>query len=263
MGKPLMLSIVIPVYNEEDHLKACLDSIAKQTVMPDEVIIVDNNSTDKSLEIAKEYKFVRVVKEKQQGKPFARTKGFNEVKSRFIGRIDADSVLPPGWCESMLAFLRKSPDNLITGGCYMYDLRIGKLAGWVNSQVAFRMNRLIMGHYIAFGSNMAFSKKLWDEVKDELHNDLDIHEDLDLAIHLHRHGYKIEYHAGLKVGVDTRVLTTRTRDTQMEYLMMWPNTLYKHGLRRAWIGLIGAYFLYYVLYYPLIGMHKVIDFVKH
>ena len=55
----LTLSIVIPVFNEQRYIKACLDSIAAQTVKPDEVIVVDNNSTDKTVQIAKKYKFDR------------------------------------------------------------------------------------------------------------------------------------------------------------------------------------------------------------
>ena len=51
--KALTLSIVIPVFNEERYIKACLDSIAAQTVKLDEVIVVDNNSTDKTVLIAK------------------------------------------------------------------------------------------------------------------------------------------------------------------------------------------------------------------
>src|ERR1035437_9021599 len=95
--KPLTLAIVIPVYNEEFYLKACLNSIAKQTVAPDEVIVVDNNSTDKSVQIAKSYKFVKLLHEKRQHQVFAQATGFNAIKSDIIGRIDADSILPPDW----------------------------------------------------------------------------------------------------------------------------------------------------------------------
>lgn len=48
----LTLTLVIPVFNEEHQIKGCLDAVASQTVMPDEVIVVDNNCTDRTIEIA-------------------------------------------------------------------------------------------------------------------------------------------------------------------------------------------------------------------
>lgn len=124
--------------------------------------------------------------------------------------------------------------------------------GFMQRQLAFRANRFIMGHYIAWGSNMAFSKQLWEAVKGELHNDKDIHEDMDLSMHLHAHGYEISYRAGLKVGVDSRLFSSKrsTRQQHLKYLKMWPRTLYKHKLKRAWLGWVGVYIVYFS-YYPL------------
>lgn len=143
----------------------------------------------------------------------------------------------------------------------MYDLKAPRFFGWLQGQVAFRANRLIMGHYIAWGSNMAFGKTLWEVVKHEVHNDPSIHEDMDLAIHLHRHGYKITYHAAWRVGTDSRLFTRRTREQHMKYLKMWPRTLYVHHLRRAWLGWIGVYVVY-LSYSPLLLAYKVGGWIK-
>jgi glycosyltransferase involved in cell wall biosynthesis len=67
LNKTLSLTIVIPVFNEQNHISACLEAIAAQTAMPDEVIVVDNNSTDKTVQIAKQFAFVKIIKEKRQG----------------------------------------------------------------------------------------------------------------------------------------------------------------------------------------------------
>ena len=95
----LTLSLVIPVFNEENQIESCLKSIENQTVMPDEVIVVDNNCTDRTIEIVEKFKFVKVIKESRQGRGYARTAGFNEAKSDIIGRIDADSRLSNNWVE--------------------------------------------------------------------------------------------------------------------------------------------------------------------
>ena len=126
MPKPLAfsLSIVIPAYNEENHLRACLDAIARQTVMPDEVIVVDNNSTDKTAEIAREYPFVKVLKEKRQGIVYARNRGFNAANSQFIGRIDSDTRLPRDWVGRVKCFYddEKHLEEALTGGGYFYNV---------------------------------------------------------------------------------------------------------------------------------------------
>lgn len=248
----LSVSIVIPVHNEEDHIKACLDTIAAQDEPPLEVIVVDNGSTDDTARIARQFPFVRVIHEEKRGIAHARNAGFAAVRGDIIGRIDADSRLPRDWVRRMRTFITTHSDHLLTGGSYFYDLKMPNFFGFMQRQLAFRANRFIMGHYIAWGSNMAFRKELWDAVKDELHNDRDIHEDMDLSMHLHDHGYEITYHAGLKVGVDSRLFSSKrqSRKQHLEYLKMWPRTLYKHNLKRAWLGWVGVYIVYFS-YHPL------------
>ena len=254
----LTLTIVIPVYNEEDHIKACLDSIAAQTVRPLEVIIVDNNSTDNTVVIAKKYSFVRVLHESKQGIAFARNTGFDSASGDIIGRIDADSRLPVDWVKHMTDFIHTNPNSLLSGGSYFYDLKLPNFFGWMQGQAAFRVNRFIMGHYIAWGSNMAMHKKLWISVRNEVHNQPDIHEDMDLSIHLHKKGYEISYQAGFKVGIDSRLFSTKrnTRKKHMKYLKMWPRTLQLHKLKRAWLGWMGAYLIYFS-YLPLLFLNSI------
>src|SRR5476651_2420897 len=92
------VSVVIPVYNEGKYLAACLDSLMAQKVKADEIIIVDNNSTDDSVEIAKRYP-VKVIHEKTQGITPARNSGFNETKYEIIARTDGDTILPVNWIK--------------------------------------------------------------------------------------------------------------------------------------------------------------------
>ncbi len=253
--KQLTLSVIIPAYNEEHHLKACLDSLAAQTVKPDEVIVVDNNSTDKTPAIAKQYSFVRLVKEPKQGVVFARDKGFNEASSQLIGRIDADTILPADWISYIHNFYANAEhrEQGLTGGCYFYNLRFPHLQGRFQGQVAYRYNRLLIGHYIFFGSNMVMPKTIWLKVRTKLCHDLDVHEDLDLAIHTHEAGYTISYHENWKVGVKMR----RVRSNHAELwdnIMWWPQTLRKHG-KKTWIfGWIGA-----VLFFALSALEPMFE----
>ncbi|MDQ3158942.1 MAG: glycosyltransferase family 2 protein [bacterium] len=244
-AKALSVSIVIPVYNDEHHLKQCLTSISDQVVKPDEVIVVDNNSSDSSMSIAKAFSFVTIVKEKDQGVVFARTKGFNEAKSKIIARIDSDTILPRDWIKRVKHFYGddKNLNKGLTGGCYFYNVRLRNLVGWFQTNIAFRFNKVLLGHYILFGSNMALPKKLWDEVKTKTHLSTEIHEDLDLAIQIHRAGHQIIFDSKLTVGIKMR----RVRSDHGELwknLMLWPETLKVNGLWTWIFGWLGAVVLW-------------------
>lgn len=239
------VSIVIPAYNEERYIGSCLDSIAKQTTKPFEVIVVDNNSTDNTVKIAKSYPFVRVIREPKQGRVFARDAGFNTAKGTIIGRIDADTILPPHWVRYVGSFYQ-NPNHIntaLTGGCYFYNVAIPRIQGWFQGQIAFRWNKVLLGHYILFGSNMAMPLTMWRVVRDSVCDRNDQHEDLDLAIHVDEAGYSIAFHEGLKVGVRMNGAVIPAKQ-HLSYMMWWPNTLRFHG-RWTWIfGWFGAVILW-------------------
>ena len=234
------ITIVIPVFNEANHLKRCLSAIATQTILPTEIIIVDNNCTDNSVAVARSFSGVRVVREHKQGIVYARNSGFDAVTSDIIARIDADTVLPKDWIASVLAFyaLAANTNNALTGGGYFYNVRMSRFNGWLQGQIAFRMNRLIIGHYILWGSNMAMTREQWHKVRQQVCDRDDLHEDIDLAIHLQRAGYKITYHESLRVGVKLKRVWEQ-RWEQRKHLARWPRTLRVHGYSRWWFGSIG------------------------
>lgn len=243
-NKPLTLAIIIPVYNDRRHLLGCLESIASQTVKPNEIIVVNNNSTDGSDKLAKEFPGITLINEPKQGIVHARNAGFNRAKSDILGRVDADSILPVGWVEKVLDFYEDSAhDNYAwTGGASFRNTHMPKFYGWAQSQVAYRFNRLLMGHYILWGSNMAIRHEHWLDVRGSTCTQKDIHEDLDLAIHLHKMGVQITYQAFVKVSVIMRRLYKPA--VLKDNLMLWPATLKWHG-KKTWIfGWLGAQFLY-------------------
>lgn len=240
------LSIVIPVYNEEARLGACLQSIANQTVAPDEVIIVDNNSTDKSVEIASSFNFVTIVSAKKQGIVYARNKGFDLAASDIVGRIDADSVLPRNWVARVGRFYDSdNSDKALTGGGFFYNIRWRRFNGWVQSQLAYRLNRFIIGHYVLWGSNMAIPRELWLKVRGKVCDRHDVHEDLDLSFHLHDLGYKITYYGSLRVGVFLKRVNSRKQ--LQAHMRRWPQSLRTHGYRLWWLGAFGNWLLWYLL----------------
>jgi glycosyltransferase involved in cell wall biosynthesis len=239
------ISIVIPAYNEERYLAACLDAIVAQTEAPDQVIVVDNNSTDRTVAIARSYDFVTLVRAKKQGVVYGRDAGFDANTCDIIGRIDADSRLPADWVMQVKRFYDDPVHAAcaLTGGVICYNLRFPRLVSLIQDQIVFRLNRFLLGHYILFGSNMALPAEAWKAVRQEVCSRPDIHEDLDLSIHLRQAGFHIAYRAWLRAGVKMRRVRS-DHQTLWDNLQWWPRTLRTHGNKRWPIAWSGALLLY-------------------
>ncbi len=205
--KALTLSLIIPVYNEADVLDATLQAIATQTEAPDEVIVVDNNSTDNSAEIAKKYSFVRVVTEKKQGQAAARNKGFNTAKSDILGRINADVILDPDWVERAKQNFLDSPIAGLAGSGHsalLPRLQKPQTTIWVSLYYFWMLG--IFRTPMLWGANLAIRREAWLHVKDDVINDDQlVHEDQDLTLCI--------LESGGSLGRDDRLLMTTSEQT--------------------------------------------------
>lgn len=102
----IRLSIIIPVYNKEQYLMKCLDSVVQQVAKDIEVILVDDGSNDKSGlicdEYAKKYKWIKVIHQKNQGVSGARNRGILEAQGNYIGFVDADDRIDSRMYDKLL-----------------------------------------------------------------------------------------------------------------------------------------------------------------
>ena len=96
-----LVTVVIAAYNEEKDLPKCLTAITTQNFPKDdyEIIVVDNNSTDKTAEIAKSFG-VKVITETKQGNTFAVKKGMDGAMGEIIANTDADTVVFSDWLST-------------------------------------------------------------------------------------------------------------------------------------------------------------------
>jgi glycosyltransferase involved in cell wall biosynthesis len=119
----MRLSFVVPAYNEETYLPACLESILAQTrELGDavEIIVVNNASTDRTREVALGYPGVRVVDEPRKGLTFARQAGFAASTGDLIANVDSDSRLTPGWVGIVLKSFSADPKMVALSGPFVY-----------------------------------------------------------------------------------------------------------------------------------------------
>ncbi len=242
----LTLSIIIPAYNEQRYIGACLDAIAAQTHRVDEVIVVDNNSTDKTVAIVGKYPFVKILHEPRQHQVFAQATGFNGAKSDILGRIDADSILPPDWAEKIIQAFETGPKVVaVTGGADPYDVPLK----WIGSAIFhgyIYVAGIVGGQRMLWGSNCAIRASGWAKIKNKVLMRGDIWEDYDMAFCLKAYG-RIDYIPSNLVGVSFRSMHTTFAKHYSYQLRSVRTFYYRANILRAalfflqWTTAVGVY----------------------
>lgn len=120
----LKLSIIVPVYNVENYLRQCLDSLLKQTLHDFEVICINDGSTDSSLDILKEYelrdKRIRVISKENEGYGKTMNRGFNEAKAQYIGIVESDDFVKPEMYEKLYETIKKQSADVVKCNFFKY-----------------------------------------------------------------------------------------------------------------------------------------------
>lgn len=123
------VSVVIPAYNRAHTIAAAISSVLKQTRPADEIIVVDDGSTDSLREVIGSIsnKTVRIVRQPNAGANTARNKGIDESTSTFVAMLDADDQFMPDHLESALDILQSSAENTVVFGRVLVDRGEGRL----------------------------------------------------------------------------------------------------------------------------------------
>tara|TARA_R110002110_G_scaffold267107_1_gene482892 strand:+ start:13842 stop:14786 length:945 start_codon:yes stop_codon:yes gene_type:complete len=111
------ISVVIPSYNEQENISQCLESLRSQDYPKEkyEIIVVDNNSEDRTKEIAKKFN-VHIIDQKTGPVGAVRNAGAKKARGEYLVFIDADCIAPPDWLARGVEAL--SSDNSVYGGGY-------------------------------------------------------------------------------------------------------------------------------------------------
>lgn len=111
------LSIIIPVYNNENYLRPALQSVLAQTYPDFEVLVIDDGSTDGSLAICREFaqkdKRLRVIQKENGGVSSARNRGLEEAAGQYIAFVDGDDCIDPEMYTTMITILQDTGADLV------------------------------------------------------------------------------------------------------------------------------------------------------
>lgn len=160
------VSVIVPAYNAERTLAGTLDSVAAQTHVPEEVIVVDDGSSDRTVEIARSYvdrlPGLRVVSIANGGVGVARNVGIRLSRCEVIAPLDADDIWHPAYLQRMLQ--RYAESGPATGFVYCLFRRIDMADTVLHCAAYYPVDgggfyQLLLHNYVGSGSNAIFSRR--------------------------------------------------------------------------------------------------------
>lgn len=162
------ISVIIPVFNAAPTLLSCLQALVGQIQSGDgcEIIVVDNNSTDESLEIARSISGVRLVYESKQGAYAARNTGCRVANGDFLAFTDPDCIPGSHWISEIGAAFKDESTALIMGRqrhCG-HSNALGLVADYEREKIAYIYSQSDPSVFFGHCNNMAVRRWLWEEM---------------------------------------------------------------------------------------------------
>lgn len=251
------VSIVIPAYNEESVIRQCLIAAVYQSVPAAEIIVVDNMSDDRTAEIVRQMQLeypespiILLSQDRAQGLIPTRNFGLNHARGDVLGRIDADSVVEPDWVEQVQKAFFDPSVQAATGPVVYYDMPMRRFGLKADDKMRQLMLKLAKHQYhFLFGSNMALRRSAWETIRDETCRDEkdEMHEDIDLSLHLADHELRVQYWPQMVSGMSARRLEDSPRDYRY-YVTRFDRTYKAHNVKK--MALKAPMVVFFSVYFP-------------
>ncbi len=229
----MRISCIIPAFNEERLIGGCIDSIIRNShgrVV--EIIVIDNASSDRTADVARQKPGVKVVREEQKGLGYARERGRRASVGDFLAYIDADSRMPEGWMSTVEQEFRDHPDAVCLSGPPIYfdatplQSLLLQVLWWALAPLAYRA----VG-YMVYGAHFVVKRRALDAIGG-FNCAIDFYgEDTDTARRLRKIGNVI-------FRVDFRIITSARRFQAQGVLA----TSLIYGLNFLWPAIFGRAF---------------------
>ena len=158
------VTIYIPAYNAESSINQSIESILEQSIKFDEIIVINDNSTDNTLEKISSFSQIKIINnEKNKGLSACRNLGFENSKNEIVAAIDSDVVLDKYWLENIICHLK---DDIVLCGGNLIEKHIqNKFNEW--RSIHYKQNwgnHNLLNPSFLFGCNTVQKKNLWKEV---------------------------------------------------------------------------------------------------
>ncbi len=169
----MFLSVIICTYNRDKHILRALESLVQQDFDRSafEIIVVDNNSTDRTPEIIyrfkQEYPSYNIIltEEKRQGLSYARNKGLEEANGQYVAYIDDDAIARKDYIKQLKNYTEQFPDDVAFGGKVLPKYESGKEPAWMSHYIERIISIVDLGDKVKVlkktypvGCNMFFKK---------------------------------------------------------------------------------------------------------
>ncbi len=191
----MALSVVICAHNEQDWITATLESLTRQTRRADEIIVVDNASSDATSQVIQQFidrhpgDNIKLVHEPKKGLWRARDTGWRTATSDIIASSDADITFPPDWLARIEQQFADPQINAITGTWRYTDAL--PVVNWTSAWA--EENRIKTGQWQLFGANSGIRRKILAEIDGYADKPAEAFEDQYITQKLEAAGYRVEY----------------------------------------------------------------------
>lgn len=256
------LSVAVSAYNESAGIIPCLEALLAQGDNIAEIIVVDNNSTDDTVAkvLALHSPKIRVIHEPKQGTGPARNTGLSAASTDLIGRVDADTIIEPGWAQAIREFFANCSPKIgaASGPVWYNDLPWKDTLNKGSDIVLVAMNKLAAGQRSLYGCNAVVRREAWQAIVSEVCDDRTIMEDVDMTLHLRQAGYIIETIPGMRASTSGRRLLTSPPHL-WRYNQMWARTFaahHRYGSAATTYGMISLLSTVHLAAYPFLAMYS-------
>ncbi|MBZ0166657.1 MAG: glycosyltransferase, partial [Candidatus Omnitrophica bacterium] len=198
--RPLTVAVVVPAFNASLTLPQCLQALLTQTRSPDQIIVVDDGSTDHTADVVAAFGGVVYIRQENAGPACARNRGEREAVADVVLFTDSDCEPVPDWVETTLAGFQREGVGVVSGS-YAIRNPASRLARCIHEEIAYRHQHLMPAFPRSFGSyNFAVLRDVFAQVGgfDESYRTAS-GEDNDLSYKIRTAGYKIYFERNSKV----------------------------------------------------------------
>jgi glycosyltransferase involved in cell wall biosynthesis len=194
------ISVIVPVYNTQDFLETCINSILNQTHKNIELILINDGSSDQSGRICNDFSSkdsrIKVIHQNNLGQAAARNNGLKIASGNFIGFVDSDDWIALNMYELLYSKAVKANTDIVSCNIIFIN-REGRFKNYNTSQKSLDLDRLsamkelISNKHLTFSAcNKLYKKELFNEVK---FDEKTIFEDMDISYRLIHISNSISY----------------------------------------------------------------------